>query len=218
MHLILPRALLALLFALAVAACGPANPSRTEAPALAPLAGGQGEAAAARAVFAAGCFWCVEQAFDGVEGVLATVSGYTGGHVPDPGYRAVTSGRTGHFEALEVSYDPQVVSYETLLATFWRNVDPTDDGGQFCDRGSSYRGAIFALDEDQRRSAEASRQALIDDPDAPAPIVTPVLPGAPFYAAEDYHQNYYQKNPLRYGYYKNACGRVARLAEVWGPA
>ena len=128
----------------------------------------------------------------------------------------MSSGRTGHYEAVAVHYDPAVVSYEALLEVFWRNVDPTDDGGQFCDRGSSYLGAIFVDGAAQRTAAEASLQALLEDPDAPRPIVTPVLDAAPFYAAEDYHQDYYLKNPLRYRYYKSACGRAARLEEVWG--
>ena len=170
------------------------------------------------AVFAAGCFWCVEEAFDQVDGVVETTSGYTGGSIPDPSYREVSSGRTGHYEAVAVRYDPTRVDYETLLATFWRNVDPTDDGGQFCDRGDSYRPAIFVSTDEQGALAAASHAALTSDAEAPQPIVVPILAAKPFYAAEDYHQDYYRKNPLRYRYYKGACGRVARLAEVWGDA
>lgn len=169
-----------------------------------------------KAIFAAGCFWCVEAAFDEVEGVKRTISGYTGGHVPDPTYEQVSSGGTGHREAVLVYYDPEVASYEELLRNFWLNVDPTDDGGQFCDRGSSYLSAIYYFTEKQMRLAKASKQALIEDPNAPEPIVTPILEAEPFYPAEQYHQNYYKKNPLRYHFYKFACGRHDRLVELWG--
>jgi len=237
---LMPPNPLLLILVLAVAGCGnsgtspvvPVAPAATSGPAAGSTAGSpltslDGGAAAeedaaaegmGRAIFAAGCFWCVEQAFDGVDGVVSTVSGYTGGSVPAPSYRQVTAGNTGHYEALEVRFDPARVSYEDLLAVFWRNVDPTDEDGQFCDRGSSYRGAIFALDDAQRRAAQASKEALMADPDAPGPIVTPVVDAAPFYDAEDYHQDYYLKNPLRYRYYKTSCGRAARLEELWGPA
>ena len=211
----LPRALAALAAAGLLAACAESAPTRTTSEAPAPAAA-EAEMEGAKAVFAAGCFWCVEEAFEAVDGVRAVVSGYTGGDVPNPSYREVTTGRTGHYEAVEVTYDPNVVDYATLLSVFWRNVDPTDDGGQFCDRGSSYRGAVFPLDDAQRALAEASRAALLNDPDAPKPIVTPILDGAPFYLAEDYHQGYYEKNPIRYRYYKGACGRVERLETVWG--
>ncbi len=169
-----------------------------------------------KAIFAAGCFWCVEEAFDEVEGVVRTVSGYTGGHVPDPSYEQVTGGGTGHLEAVMVYYDPDVAAYQELLDDFWLNVDPTDDGGQFCDRGASYRSAIFYTGEKQQRLAQASKQAVMERPDAPFPMVTPILEAAEFYPAEEYHQNYYQKNPARYKYYKFACGRDARLEELWG--
>jgi peptide-methionine (S)-S-oxide reductase len=168
------------------------------------------------AIFAAGCFWCVEEAFDGVPGVLETTSGYTGGTVVNPTYRQVTRGNTGHLEALKVRFDPAEVSYAELLEVFWRNVDPFDDGGQFCDRGSSYLSAIFVKDEAQRAAAEASRARLASDPRAPGTLVTPIREAAPFYAAEDYHQDYHRKNPWRYKYYKNGCGRPARLRELWG--
>lgn len=170
----------------------------------------------ATATFAAGCFWCVEEAFDKVGGVVETTSGFTGGDVADPGYERVSAGGTGHTEALRVRYDPAAVTYETLLDTFWHNVDPTDDGGQFCDRGSQYRSGIFVHDERQRRLAEASRKALRQDPDAPSPIVTPIEDAGPFYPAEEYHQDYHEKNPIRYHVYKKLCGRAARLEELWG--
>ena len=168
------------------------------------------------AVFAAGCFWCVEEAFDSVRGVVITTSGYIGGHVKNPDYRAVTSGRTGHTEALQVHYDPERIRYEDLLTVFWRNVDATDAGGQFCDRGSQYRSGIFYLNDEQKAAAEASKSALENDPAAPKPIVTEITPAGQFYPAEDYHQDYYQKNPIRYKFYKKACGRAARLEELWG--
>lgn len=170
------------------------------------------------AVFAAGCFWCVEEAFDAAPGVVATESGFIGGHLADPSYRQVVSGGTGHTEAVKVSYDPRQVDYASLLEVFWRNVDPTDAKGQFCDRGPSYRGGIFYSDAEQEALARASKQALIDAPDAPKPIVTEITAASEFYPAEDYHQNYYQRNPLRYSYYKTSCGRTARLEELWGPA
>ncbi len=164
------------------------------------------------ATFAGGCFWCMEEAFDAVPGVKATVSGYTGGNVENPRYEQVSSGRTGHLEAVNVFFDPEVVSYAELLDTFWRNVDPTDDGGQFCDRGSQYVSAIFVRNERQRALAEASKRALL----AERRIVTPILPAITFWPAEEYHQDYYTKNPVRYRFYKFNCGRKARLEEVWG--
>lgn len=170
------------------------------------------------AIFAAGCFWCVEEAFDAVSGVVATESGFIGGHVADPTYRQVVSGGTGHTEAVKVSFDASRVDYATLLDVFWRNVDPTDADGQFCDRGPAYRSGIFHLDPEQEALARASKQALIDDPAAPSPIVTEITAATTFYPAEDYHQGYYKRNPLRYSYYKSACRRAARLEELWGPA
>lgn len=169
-----------------------------------------------KAIFSAGCFWCTEAAFDEVKGVKRTVSGYTGGHVPNPTYQQVSHGGTGHRESVLVYYDPDVATYKELLHNFWLNVDPTDDGGQFCDRGSSYTSAIYYFTKKQKGLAKASKQALIKDPDAPEPIVTPILPAEPFYKAEQYHQNYYKKNPLRYHFYKFACGRQDRLEELWG--
>ena len=166
-----------------------------------------------KAIFAGGCFWCVESDFDKVPGVVSTVSGYTGGKTNDPTYRQVTAGGTGHYEAVEITYDPAKVSYEALLTAFWHSVDPTDGGGQFCDRGQSYETAVFA-NEKQRSPAEASKTAAQKRVDKP--IVTPILAAAPFYAAEDYHQEYYKKNPLRYNYYRWGCGRDKKVKEVWG--
>lgn len=171
----------------------------------------------ATAVFAAGCFWCVEEAFDPVPGVVKTTSGYIGGQLADPIYEEVSAGGTGHTEALEVLYDPEKVGYDELLTVFWRNVDPTDAGGQFCDRGSQYRGGIFYTNDQQKAQATASKKALQEDPDAPSPIVTEITAAGPFYMAEQYHQNYYQKNPARYTFYKTACGRANRLEALWGP-
>ena len=168
------------------------------------------------AIFAAGCFWCVEEAFDKAEGVKVTTSGYTDGRVENPTYDQVSAGGTGHTEGVLVKYDPDQISYEELLKVFWLNVDATDAGGQFCDRGSQYRSGIYYTSEAQKQAAEASRQALQNDPDAPSPIVTEIKAASEFYPAEEYHQNYYQKNPIRYKFYKTSCGREGRLDELWG--
>jgi peptide-methionine (S)-S-oxide reductase len=180
------------------------------------LAGGAVAAEPETAVFAGGCFWCVEADFDKVPGVLGTVSGFTGGAVESPSYEQVTYGKTGHYEAVEVTYDPDRVSYRELVDIFWRTVDPTDAGGQFCDRGESYRTAVFVAGEEQRQAAEASKaeaQAALGQQ-----IVTPIVEAAAFWPAEDYHQDYYEKNPLKYRYYRWGCGRDARLEELWGDA
>ncbi|HPF25724.1 MAG TPA: peptide-methionine (S)-S-oxide reductase MsrA [Steroidobacteraceae bacterium] len=166
------------------------------------------------AVFAGGCFWCMEKPFDLLDGVSATISGYTGGTVANPSYEQVSAGGTGHTEAVSITYDPAKVSYQQLLEIFWRNIDPLDSGGQFCDRGSQYRSAIFVADASERRAAEASKAAL--EKRLGKPIATEITTASKFYAAEDYHQNYYQKNPLRYRYYRGGCGRDSRLEAVWG--
>ena len=167
-----------------------------------------------RAVVAGGCFWCVESDFDAVKGVQQTVSGYAGGTTSDPTYKQVTRGGTGHYEVVEITYDASQLSFETLVATFLRSVDPTDPGGQFCDRGESYRTAIFVSTPEERRIAEAAvaeaEKALGQK------VVTPVLDAGEFYAAEGYHQNFYQKNPLRYKAYRKGCRRDARVQELWG--
>ncbi len=170
----------------------------------------------ALATFAGGCFWCMESPFDHVEGVLSTTSGYTGGSKAHPTYEEVSEGSTGHFEAVQVAYDPAKVSYERLLDVFWRNVDPTDGGGQFCDRGSQYLSAIFASDEAQRKAAQASRQALADSSRLDGKIATEIRAASDFWPAEEYHQDYATKNPIRYGYYRSRCGRDRRLEKVWG--
>jgi peptide-methionine (S)-S-oxide reductase len=166
------------------------------------------------AIFAGGCFWCVEEAYEKVPGVISAVSGYTGGTVANPTYEQVASKATGHAEAVEVTYDPGKVSYEQLVDWFWRNIDPFDAKGQFCDKGSPYRSAIFYKDDAQKKVAEASRDAL--KARFKEPIVTKIEPAATFYPAEDYHQGYYKTNQFRYQYYKFGCGRPQRLEQIWG--
>ena len=168
------------------------------------------------AIFAGGCFWCMEPPFDKTEGVISTTSGYTGGTVANPTYKEVSAGGTGHAEAVKVVYDPSKVSYERLLHVFWRNIDPIRKDAQFCDVGSQYRSAIFYLDEEQRKLAEKSKAELDASGRIPKPIVTEIVEAGPFYPAETYHQDYYLKNPVRYAYYRWGCGRDARLEQVWG--
>jgi peptide-methionine (S)-S-oxide reductase len=170
----------------------------------------------ATAIFAGGCFWCMEEAYEKVPGVLSVVSGYTGGHVKNPSYEAVSSGGTGHAEAVRVTYDPARVSYEDLLRTFWTNIDPTTPNRQFCDVGEQYRAAIFVADDTQRRLAEGSKLEVDRTKTFTEPVVTEIRPAAEFYPAEDYHQDYYKKNPVRYKFYKYNCGRSDRLADLWG--
>ncbi len=168
------------------------------------------------ATFAGGCFWCVEADFDNVPGVARTISGYAGGVLIDPTYKQVSAGGTGHREAVQIFYDPKKVGYAMLLDIFWRSVDPTDDGGQFCDRGESYETAIFANSPEQARLAEDSKRKLQLSAVLNQPIVTSIEVAGPFYPAEDYHQNYYQKNPLRYKFYRYRCGRDAQIKILWG--
>ena len=170
----------------------------------------------ARATFAAGCFWCLEAPFDKVPGVVATTSGYAGGRVKNPTYEQVSAGSTGHAEVVQVAYDPARVSYEQLLEVFWRNVDPTDKGGQFCDRGGQYRTGIFTEGEAQKQAAEESKRAMAASGRLPKPIVTEIVPLEAFYPAEDYHQDFYKKSPVRYMTYRAGCGRDRRLDELWG--
>ena len=166
------------------------------------------------AVFAGGCFWCLEGPFDALPGVIETESGYTGGTVVNPTYEQVSSGTTGHMEAMRVVYDPQKVTYEQLLAVFWRNIDPTDGGGQFCDRGPQYRSAIFYASPEEEAVARSEKSRLEKSMDMT--IATEILPRTEFYAAEEYHQDYYRKNPLRYHFYRHGCGRDQRLKQIWG--
>lgn len=168
------------------------------------------------AVFAGGCFWCVESDFDKVPGVISTTSGYTGGSVANPSYEDVSSGATGHAESVRIVFDPKVVSYERLLYVYWRTVDPVTRNGQFCDYGTQYRTAIFYLNDEQKRQALASKAAIEKSGQLKRPIVTEITAAGPFYPAEDYHQNYYKTNPLRYNLYRYNCGRDARLKELWG--
>lgn len=182
------------------------------------LAGAAGQGAApqktATATFAGGCFWCVEADFDKVDGVISTTSGYTGGHTANPSYEDVSHGGTGHAESVEIVYDPAKVSYQKLLDVFWHNIDPLAKDRQFCDRGDQYRTAIFYHDDEQRRLAEASKAAVAKH--FQEPIQTQIVAAGPFYKAEEYHQDYYKKNPVRYRFYRFNCGRDARLEELWG--
>ncbi|HEY5722652.1 MAG TPA: peptide-methionine (S)-S-oxide reductase MsrA [Allosphingosinicella sp.] len=170
----------------------------------------------ASAVFAGGCFWCTEADFDKIAGVISTTSGYSGGRIANPTYEQVSAGGTGHIEVVRVVYDPTRVSYSRLLARFFLTIDPVDGGGQFCDRGSQYRSAIFVANRRERAAAEAAKAQAALEIKVPGPIATAILPAGPFYPAEDYHQDYYSKNPARYNYYRYRCGRDARLAKVWG--
>jgi len=167
------------------------------------------------AVFAGGCFWCTESDFEKVNGVIEVVSGYTGGHDDHPTYKEVSAGQTGHVEAVQVIYDPTRITYEELLDVFWRHVDPTDPGGQFVDRGSQYRSVIFYADEKERQLAEASKKRLADSGPFTKPIVTDILPLGPFYKAEDYHQDYHKRNPIRYKWYRSGSGRDKFLKKTW---
>ena len=185
---------------------GPAAPA-DEAPATGP--------ARATATFAGGCFWCMQPPFDALEGVVSTTVGYTGGHSAHPTYEEVSAGGTGHAESIQVVYDPHRVGYEKLLDVFWHNIDPVTPNAQFCDHGTQYRSAIFFHDESQRHAAEQSKKALEDSKRLPGPIVTEIVPAATFTPAEDYHQGYYKKNPIRYKFYRHGCGRDARLKEIW---
>ena len=169
----------------------------------------------ATAIFAGGCFWCEETAFEGLPGVLSVVSGYTGGHEKNPTYEQVSSGGTGHAESVEVTYDPGKTSYEKLLEVFWHNVDPFQKNGQFCDHGTQYRSAIFYRDEAQRKAAEESKRKLEEDPKFKGKIVTEIVQASTFYPAEEYHQDFYKKNPEEYHSYREGCGRDRRLQELW---
>jgi methionine-S-sulfoxide reductase len=192
-------------------ACGPANGQETKPSESSQVSSGQ----TAEAIFAGGCFWCVEADFEKLPGVIEAISGYTGGHAENPTYKQVTRGGTGHYEAAKIIYNPGQISYSELVEHFWTTIDPTDNGGQFCDRGDSYRPAIFA-GEDQIDIAEKSLATLKKSGRLSDPVKTPVLKASTFYDAEDYHQDYYKKNPIRYKYYRNGCGRDRRINTVWG--
>ena len=169
-----------------------------------------------KAIFAAGCFWCTEAAFEEVPGVISAVSGYTGGTLKNPSYEQVSTGHTGHAEAVEVTFDPAKVSYEKLLDVFWVNHDPTVNNRQFCDSGSQYRPGIFYLSDEQKKAAEASKAKYEKLKTFKQPLLTEITKAGAFYPAEDYHQDYYKKNPLQYKFYVTGCGRYARLDSLWG--
>ncbi|MFI8479540.1 peptide-methionine (S)-S-oxide reductase MsrA [Pseudomonas sp. NPDC078700] len=206
-----------LLFGLLLSACGPTSSTAANAqpvstpPSINLKPGEQGVA-----VFAGGCFWCTESDFDKVPGVLSTTSGYIGGTVKNPTYEQVSSGKTGHLEAVLVSYDPSKTNYAKLLEAYWPTIDPLTANAQFCDHGTQYRSAIFYSDDAEKAAAEASKAALQNSGRLKGKIVTEILAGSTFYPAEQYHQDYYLKNPLRYKYYRTACGRDSRLEDVWG--
>ena len=212
----------ALLLALGVAAAhaagtsptaGAATPSRTASAAPAPAA----MPALQKATFAGGCFWCMETAFEGLPGVKSVISGYTGGPEKNPTYEQVSSKRTGHSEAVQITFDPKQVTYAQLLDLFWHNADPTDAGGQFCDRGPEYRSEIYVHDATQRKLAEESKRKLETTPQRfKKPIVTKILDASEYWPAEEYHQDFYRKNPTRYHEYRDGCGRDRRLKELWG--
>lgn len=172
------------------------------------------EAKEARAIFAGGCFWCMEPPYDELDGVISTTSGYTDGFKKDPTYREVSAGITGHTEAVEVVYDPEIVSYQTLLDVFWVNIDPFAINRQFCDGGTQYRSGIYPLNDEQSQLAKASKTKVQSSFDRP--VQTEIKAATTFYPAEDYHQDYYMKNPIRYTFYRNSCGRDNRLKEIWG--
>jgi peptide-methionine (S)-S-oxide reductase len=178
--------------------------------------GQRSDARTEKATFAGGCFWCMEPPFDELPGVISTTSGYTGGRMKNPTYEQVSSGGTGHAEAVEVVYDPSKITYERLLDVFWKNIDPITPNRQFCDIGAQYRSAIYYHNEDQKRLAEASKKALESSARFQRPIVTEIAAASTFYPAEEYHQDYYKKNPLRFKFYKYSCGRAQRLEELWG--
>lgn len=167
------------------------------------------------AIFAGGCFWCMEKPFDKLDGVIKTTSGYTGGHTKNPTYKAVSSGKSGHVEAVRIIYDPEKIGYLTLLKTFWVNIDPLDEGGQFCDRGSQYRSAIFVATEEEYQLATSTLEQLQKELFPQKKVATHILKAGKFYHAEGYHQDYYKKNPLRYRYYRYGCGRDKRLNTLW---
>ena len=187
------------------------QPASAATTALEPLAPGQAEA-----TFAGGCFWCMEPPFEALPGVISVVSGYTGGRTKNPSYEDVSSGVTGHAEAVRIVYEPSKVSFEQLLEVFWHNIDPLTPDQQFCDKGTQYRSAIFYHDEAQRAAAEASKDALAASGRFKTSVVTSIVPARAFFPAEEYHQDYYRHNPLRYKYYRHGCGRDERLQELWG--
>jgi peptide-methionine (S)-S-oxide reductase len=206
-----PKSLVALMLTvLALAVCVHAETTENDVATTPPTDG-----TTAVAIFAGGCFWCMEHPFDELPGVISTTSGYTGGHAANPTYQQVSAGGTGHAESVEVRYDPDKISYEKLLDVYWHNIDPLAVDRQFCDVGNQYRSAIFYSTPEQQKLAEASKQAVQAKFDKP--IATQIVAASRFYAAEAYHQDYYQKNPIRYKFYRLNCGRDRRLLQLWGP-
>jgi peptide-methionine (S)-S-oxide reductase len=169
----------------------------------------------ATSTFAGGCFWCMEPPFDAEPGVLETIVGYTGGSTENPTYEQVSAGGSGHTESIQIIYDPAIVSYERLLGIFWKNIDPLDSDGQFCDKGSQYRSAIFYHNEEQKKLAEVSKKQIEESGSLPGSIVTEIVSAFIFFPAEEYHQEYYKKNPIRYKFYRRGCRRDKRLSELW---
>lgn len=167
------------------------------------------------AIFAGGCFWCMQPVFENIPGILSSTAGYTGGHLENPTYEQVSHENTGHYESVEITFDPEIISYQEILKLFWKNIDPIDAQGQFCDRGDSYRSAIFYSNERQKELAEQSKTDL--EKELKMPVATGIIPASKFYIAEDYHQDYHSKNPIRYKFYRSACGRDRRLKELWKP-
>ena len=204
----------AAIVAAAIAFVPPSQPTHAQAPR--PGSGQGSEGHYEKATFAGGCFWCMEPPFDELPGVISTTSGYTGGQKKNPTYEEVSAGGTGHAESVEVVFDPARVSYQQLLDVFWKNVDPLTADRQFCDVGSQYRSAIFYHSDEQKRLAVASKKAIEDSGRFKQPIVTEIVAASAFYRAEEYHQDYYKKNPIRFKYYKFGCGRAKRLEQLWG--
>lgn len=212
------RTLLTVAAAAVLAACSTSEPQAQTVRDVPSASAAPATTAAAldTAIFAGGCFWCMEPPFDKLNGVVSTTSGYTGGQVANPTYKQVSAGGTGHTEAVRVIYDPRKVSYQQLLNVFWPNIDPLVKDRQFCDVGSQYRSGIFVRNAEQRRLAEASKRALERSGRFDQPIVTEITDATAFYPAEEYHQDYYQKNPVRYKFYRTGCGRDKRLKQLWG--
>ncbi len=204
--------LAALIVSFSLAACGTTTTDADEPPSAQAIADGE----LAQATFAGGCFWCMEPPFDKLDGVVSTISGYTAGEQKNPTYQQVSRGATGHTEAVQITYDPNKISFTELLDVFWRNIDPLAKDRQFCDGGTQYRTGIYAHDATQLELAEVSKKALDDSGRFDQPVVTEIEPLDTFYPAEDYHQDYYKKNPVRYKTYRVGCGRDRRLEQLWG--
>jgi peptide-methionine (S)-S-oxide reductase len=208
--------ILTALTTLLVACAAPAS-AETAPPAAPAAAAAVAGAQTATATFAGGCFWCMEPPFEKLDGVISVTSGYTGGSQKNPTYEEVSAGGTGHAESVEIVYAPSKVSYQKLLDVYWHNIDPTTPNAQFCDHGNQYRSAIFYHDDEQKKLAEQSKQEIEASGKLGKPIVTQIVAATQFYPAEEYHQDYYKKNPIRYHYYRYNCGRDQRLEEIWGP-